>query len=150
MAKTPTKTCFSLAFLKRWILVLVTQSCLTLCDPTDCSPPDSSVHGILQARILGWVAMPSSGDLANPEIQPRSLTVPALVGGFFTTRAPGKPTCTPGQKPHELASPISWDGFSHSIIALSLCGFFFFVNCIPPEHSPNATLFRGSLSLEWG
>ena len=36
------------------------QSCLTLCDPLDCSPPVSSVHGILQARILEWVAMPSS------------------------------------------------------------------------------------------
>ena len=36
------------------------QSCLTLCDPMDCSPPGSSVHGILQARILEWVAMPSS------------------------------------------------------------------------------------------
>ena len=36
------------------------QSCPTLCDPMDYSPPDSSVHGILQARILEWVAMPSS------------------------------------------------------------------------------------------
>ena len=36
------------------------QSYPTLCDPMDCSPPDSSVHGILQARILEWVAMPSS------------------------------------------------------------------------------------------
>ena len=36
------------------------QSCPTLCDPMDCSPPGSSVHGILQARILEWVAMPSS------------------------------------------------------------------------------------------
>ena len=35
------------------------QSCPTLCDPMDCSPPDSSVHGILQARILEWVTMPS-------------------------------------------------------------------------------------------
>ena len=35
----------------------VAQSCPTLCDPTDCSPPDSSVHGILQARILEWVAI---------------------------------------------------------------------------------------------
>ena len=33
------------------------QSCLTLCDPLDSSPPDSSVYGILQARILGWVAI---------------------------------------------------------------------------------------------
>ena len=38
----------------------VAQSCLALCDPMDCSPPGSSVHGILQARILQWVAMPSS------------------------------------------------------------------------------------------
>ena len=36
------------------------QSCLTLCDPMDCSSPGSSVHGILQARILEWVAMPPS------------------------------------------------------------------------------------------
>ena len=36
------------------------QSCLTLCDPIDCSPLGSSIHGILQARILEWVAMPSS------------------------------------------------------------------------------------------
>ena len=40
--------------------VKVTQLCLTLCDPTDCSLPGSSVHGILQARILEGVAMPSS------------------------------------------------------------------------------------------
>ena len=40
--------------------VLVTQSCLTLCDPMDCSPPDSSVHGILEESILEWVAMPFS------------------------------------------------------------------------------------------
>ena len=39
---------------------LVAQSCLTLCDPMDCSPPGSSVHGILQARILEWVAIPCS------------------------------------------------------------------------------------------
>ena len=36
------------------------QSCPTLCDPIDCSPPGFSVHGILQARITEWVAMPSS------------------------------------------------------------------------------------------
>ena len=40
-------------------MCLVTQSCLTLCHPMDCSPPGSSVHGILQARILEWVAFPA-------------------------------------------------------------------------------------------
>jgi len=41
-------------------LYMCESVCLTLCDPMDCSPPGSSVHGILQARILEWVAMPSS------------------------------------------------------------------------------------------
>ena len=45
---------------------LVPQSCLTLCDPMDCNSPDSSVHGILQARILEWVAMPSSRGSSQP------------------------------------------------------------------------------------
>ena len=45
----------------------------------------SSVHGILRARTLEWVAMPSSGDLPSPGMDPESLTSPALMGGFFTT-----------------------------------------------------------------
>ena len=49
--------------------------CPTLCDPTDCNWPVSSIHGTLQTRILEWVAIPFSGDLSNLEIQPRS---PAL------------------------------------------------------------------------
>ena len=46
------------------------QSCLTLCGSMDYSPPGSSVHGIFQARILGWVAIPPPGDLPNPGIEP--------------------------------------------------------------------------------
>ena len=53
----------------------------------DCSPPGSSVHGILQPRILEWVAVPFSRDLPNPGIEPTSLTSLALAGGFFTTSA---------------------------------------------------------------
>ena len=45
-----------------WMCVLVTQSYPTLCDPTDCSPQGSSVRGILQARILEWVAIPFSNE----------------------------------------------------------------------------------------
>ena len=55
------------------------------------SLPDSSVHGIFQARILGWVAFPTPGDLPNPGIKSVSLGHPALAGGFFTTAPPGKP-----------------------------------------------------------
>ena len=45
------------------------QLCLTLCDPMDCSHPGSSVHGILQARILEWVAMPFSRGSSQPRDQ---------------------------------------------------------------------------------
>ena len=44
----------------------VTQSCPTLCDPVDCSPPGSSIHGILLARILAWVAVSSSRGSSQP------------------------------------------------------------------------------------
>ena len=54
------------------------QSCPTLCDTMDCSPPDSSVHGVLQARILKWVAMLSSRGSSNPGIEPMSPVSPAL------------------------------------------------------------------------
>jgi len=47
-------------------LVFIPQSCPALCDSMDCSPTDSSVHGILQARILEWVAIPFSRDLPDP------------------------------------------------------------------------------------
>ena len=42
------------------------QSCLTLCDPMDCNPPGSSVHGILQARRLEWAAVPFSRGSSQP------------------------------------------------------------------------------------
>ena len=57
------------------------QSCLILCDPMDCGPPGSSVHGILQARILQGVACPPPGDL-DPGIEPTSLTSPALISSI--------------------------------------------------------------------
>ena len=59
----------------------VAQSCLTLCDPIDCSPPGSSVHGILQARILECVAMPSSRGSSQRRDQ-TCISFPA--SGFFT------------------------------------------------------------------
>ena len=63
--------------------------CVWLCNPMDGSPPGSSVHGILQARMLEWVAMSSSRRSSPPRIKPTSPKPPALVGEFFTT----SPTC---------------------------------------------------------
>ena len=59
------------------------QSCPTLCDPIDRSPPGFPVHGILQTRILVWV-LGLGQDLPDPRIEPVSLTSPALAGKFFT------------------------------------------------------------------
>ena len=53
------------------------KSCLTLSDPMDCRPSGSSVHGILQARILEWVAFPPPGDLPDPGIELASLMSPS-------------------------------------------------------------------------
>ena len=53
--------------------VIAAQSCLTLCNPSDCSLPGSSVHGILQARILEWVAIPFSREKPRPRHKSRLL-----------------------------------------------------------------------------
>ena len=77
------------------------QSYPTLHDPMDWSLTGSSVHGIIQARMLEWVAIPFPRDLPNPGIEPAS---PVLAGGFFTMDPPGKPwllfiTCAMGYLP---------------------------------------------------
>ena len=73
-------------FMMCCVCVKSLQACWTLCDPMDCSPPGSSVCWVLQARILEWVATPSSrGSSWPPGIKPMSLMFPALAGVFFTT-----------------------------------------------------------------
>ena len=75
-------------------LVLVARSCPTLCNPMDCSPPGSSVHGISQARILEWVAISfSPWDLPDPGLEPVSLMSLALAGGSLLLAPPGKTLC---------------------------------------------------------
>ena len=63
----------------------------TLCDPLDCSPPGSSVHGILQARTLESIAISSSRGSLNPGIEPASLSSLGLASGFFTSSAWASP-----------------------------------------------------------
>ena len=69
-------------------MCLVAQLYPTLWDPLDYILPGSSVQGIVQARILEWVAMPSSRDLPNSGIEPRS---PALQADSLPLEPPGKP-----------------------------------------------------------
>ena len=66
------------------MIVKAAQSC-----PTLCNPMDYTVHGILQARIRGWVPFPSSGDLCNPGTEPRS---PVLQADSLPSEPQGKPS----------------------------------------------------------
>ena len=84
------------------------QSCLTLCDLMDCSPPGSSVHGILQGRILEWVAISPPGDLPNSGILQgifatqgwhlHRLCLLYWQAGSLPLAPPGKPSVTQGQR----------------------------------------------------
>ena len=81
---------FLLLFVNENVCVMSLPSCLTLCDPMEHSPPDSSVHGILQTRIVEWVAIPSPGDLPDPGIELRS---PALQADCLPLESPSNIFC---------------------------------------------------------
>ena len=66
------------------------QSCLTLWDPIDCSLPGSSVHGILQARLLEWVVTPSFRESFRPKDRTCISCISCIAGRFLTTEPPGK------------------------------------------------------------
>ena len=68
-------------------VVLVAQLCQTFYNPIDCSPPGSSVHGILQARILEWVAIPFS----RGSFYPRDGTWVSCIAGRLPSEPPGRP-----------------------------------------------------------
>ena len=69
-------------------MCLVAQSCPTLCDPMNCNPPGSFVHGIIQARILSGLSCPPPGALPNPGTDPRS---PASQADSLASEPLGKP-----------------------------------------------------------
>ena len=95
---------------KRKVKVLFAPLCPTLCNPMDCSPPGSSVHGILQARILEWVAIPFSWvaiPFSRGSSQPRDQTrVSCVAGRFFTI----------------WATREAWREDREEIKAITLCG----------------------------
>ena len=78
------------------------QSCMAFCSPMDCSPPGSSVHGILHTRALGWVAMPSS----RGSSQPRDWTPYLLC--LLHWQAGSLPRVSPG-KPFKKNSLVQWN-----------------------------------------
>ena len=68
------------------------QSCLTLGDPMDCSPPGSSSMGFFRQECWRGLPFPPPGDLPNPGIKTASPMSTSLTGGFFNTEPLGKPT----------------------------------------------------------
>ena len=107
---------------------LVAQSSLTVYEAMDCNPPGSSVHGIFQARILEWAAMPSSRGSFHTGIEPRS---PALQVDSLPSEPPGKLTL--GTKKNQIFQSLnsSMPGLTFFPFLLHLpckgtCGKMFF------------------------
>ena len=104
----------------------VTQSCPTLSDPMDCSPPGSSAHGIFWARVLEWVAFPFSRGSSQPRDQTQ---VSCIAGEFFTSGA-------------------TWETHAAAAKSLQSC----LTLCDPIDGSPPGSPVPGILharTLEW-
>ena len=87
LLESPKRSSRSLGLLHHSVVVQLLSRVRLFCDPMDCDPSGSSVHGISQARILEWVAIPPPGDLPEPGIKPRS---PALQVDSLPSDPPGK------------------------------------------------------------
>ena len=110
------------------------QLYLTLCDPMDCSQPGSSVHGVLQARILEWVAMSSPRDFPKLGIKPTSPVSPVFQADSLPSDPPGKPS-------HILSAAAAAK-------SLQLC----LTLCDPEDHGQPGSSVHGVLQariLEW-
>ena len=119
--------------------------------PADCSPPGSSVHGILQARIIDWVANPFS----RGSSQPKDWTqVSCIAGRFFTAEPPGKPNfknesesrsvVSDSLRFHELYSPWNSLGESTGVGSLSLLQGIF-----PTQGSNPGLLYCRQILYHW-
>ena len=101
------------------LYVLIIQSCLTLCDPMDCSPPGSSVHGIFQATILEWVALPSSRGSSRPSNQASLSYVSCIVRwAFYHQGHLGSPSFSSG--PHATGN---WHVWRAELVSLTVISF---------------------------
>ena len=92
------KPCYLLV----WLHARLLQWCPTLWDPMDCSPPSSSVHGVLQARKLGWVAISFSRGSSRPRNWTHISYVSCIAAGSLPQAPPGKPllpTCCVSKYP---------------------------------------------------
>ena len=118
------------------------HSCLTLCNPMDCSPPGSSVLGILQARILEWVAMAFTRGSSWPRGWTCISKSVALTGGFFTTSVTCEAQIVAQQCP-TLCNPMDCSPSGSSVYAVS-----FSRGSFQPRDRTRSTLQVDSLPSE--
>ena len=85
--------------------MLIAQSCLSLCDRMDCSPPGSSDHGILQARMLSWVAIPFSRGSSQLRVE---AWVSSIASRFFTVWAKPGPKDEAMWASEETQPTVAW------------------------------------------
>ena len=118
------------------------QSFVTLCNPRDCSQAGSSVHGILQARILEWVVVPFSRESSQARIEPRS---PALQADSWPSEPPGEPRILKWVV-YPFSSGFSWP---KNWIGISCIAGGFFTNwaMLTPINSPVAQSFLPNCKL---
>ena len=124
--------------------VLVAQSCLTLCDPMDCSPPGSSVHGILQTRIPEWAAIPFSRGTSRPR---DGTTVSRIADKFFSLSHQGSLLCIERSLNRWTTKEVStyFSYFLLSCLSSQLefysqegRGFGYLVTAVSPTHTHRA------------
>ena len=95
---------------------LIAELCLILCDPRDCSPPSSSVHGIFQARMLEWVAISFSRGFSQPRDQTRVSCVSCIDRQILYH-------CVTGSQQHYLPQPSHGSNLNYSAIKNEIMSF---------------------------
>ena len=145
-------------YTEMYIRAKLLQSCLTLWGPMDCCLPGSSVHGILQARILKWVAMSSSRGSFPPRGRNCISCSSCIAGGFFTTEPPGKPLYVAFQSlSHVWFSVTPWAAACQASLSFSVLEFshvHWVGDAMQPSHpllspSPTFNLSQNQGLFKW-
>ena len=117
--------CFGSSDLNPWVPAQLLSRVQLSCDPMDCSPPGSSVHGISQARIQAMVAISSFKGSSQPKDRTHASCISCTAGRFFTTEPSGKPPAKYififryNLRSSEVGKPSSLKSHCFSLIQLS-------------------------------